>query len=158
MAKLVLSLNLQNFAATQYADYAFDSCCVTANKQPLGANADGIFMLEEPDHDEGDIEWFFVLPTSDLFEDNQKRIRKINVGGKLDDDAFTFSLSPDDDEPHDIDVYMDKTDLTQCSGRGAGRRDKFGRYWSVKVSGDQDFSLDAIDFEAVILGYNIKRR
>lgn len=157
MAKLVLSLNLQNFAATQYAGYAFDSCCVTASKQVLGANEHGVFMLEEPVHDEGNIEWFFVLPTSDLHEDNQKRIRKINVGGKAEDD-FLFSLAADDNDEHDIDVVMDKTDLSQCSGRGNGRRDKFGRYWSVKVSGIQDFSLDAIEFEAVILGHNIKRR
>ena len=157
MAKLVLALNLQNFAATQYAGYAFDSCCVTASKQPLGANANGIFMLEDPDHDEGNIEWFFILPTSDLHEDNQKRIRKVTVGGKAEGDLL-FSLAADDNDAHDIEVVMDKTDLSQCSGRGQGRRDKFGRYWSVKVSGTEDFSLDAIEFAAVILDHNIKRR
>jgi len=157
MAKLVLSLNLQNFAATQYAGYDFDSCCVTDKKQILGANPQGIFKLEEPDHDEGDINWFFVLPTSDLHLSNQKRIRRINVGGKAEND-LQFSLAADDNDEHNIQVAMDKKNMSQCAGRGTGRRDKFGKYWSVKVSGTKDFSLDSIGLGVVVLGHNIKRR
>jgi hypothetical protein len=159
MAKLVLSVNLLNAAVSQYSQYEYESACTTANKQVLGANENGIFMLEEPEHDEVSIPWHFVLPSADFGLSNQKRLRKVNVGGKAEDDLI-FSFSPDGEAEHDVEVVMDKIDLAQSSGRGNGRRDKFGRYWGVKVHSEEhvDFSIDSIELEMVILGQKTKRR
>lgn len=157
MAKLALAMNLLNRAVTQYTNYDYDSCC-TGEDQPLGANENGIFRLEEPDTDEV-IDAHFILPTTDLGMQNQKRMRSFLVGGEAEDD-LTLTVAPDDDTGQDVTVKMDKSGLSQTGGKGFGYRTQKGRFWSVKVSNQNgsDFSVDSISVMPIVLGTALGRR
>lgn len=159
MSKLVLAMNLKNSAVTQYTGYDLNGCATDHEKQPWGANENGIFKLEEPNHDEAQIDAYFILPTTDLAAPNQKRIRSVLAGGEAENDLL-FSMACDGDDYQEFTQTIDKTDLSQAGAKCHGRRDQKGRYWKFKIANQNgaDFSVDSISVFPVLLRNKPGRR
>jgi hypothetical protein len=149
--QLGICLNLAKFYPSQYAGYNFNSFCELDGRY-LAANADGIFILDNADTDNGtEIEAFIESFLLDL--GTQIRIRKVYLGyetnGTLilkvkdnEGNERTYTITPIDD------------DRLQHDERVRIGRDGKGRYWSFRIENVDgcDFSMDSMEIVPIYLG------
>jgi len=145
MAKLVLALNIQNGAVSQYTDFDFDTA-VAAGKQPVCGNNRGLFLLESSQNDEAQINAHFTLPRTDMGSTKEKHARAFIVGGQS-SGPLTFSFCADDREFFTKPLRLEHFGLKQGQSKIMGRRDVRGRRWQLRIANTNghDFSIDAID-------------
>ena len=150
---LGLCLALERTAPTQYRNYNFNSMAKVGDVY-LGANENGIFILDSGDSDAGDeIEAFFELPTSDWGIINAKRIRRLYVSYESNGDLL---LSVKDDEDNLRYYLLEPVHLPnkQHTARVAIGRDGKGVHWMIRIenTSGSDFSVDRINIIPVVLG------
>ena len=125
----------------------FNSLCKLDDGTVLGANSDGIYILDSAQDDDGvDIDAFCEFVRTDFGLSQQKRIRKVIVSFEADGNQV---LSFRDDEGNWIErVLQPFTDSQKSEGMVAPvGRALSGRHFTVKWAnqGGSDFSIDAID-------------
>jgi len=154
---LTISLGLSTAAPTQYGNFSFNSMC-NFNGKLLGANRSGIFVLESGDDDNGtDISAFFKVGPTDFGVENEKRLRKIYVGGRL-DGRLKLAMSADEGEEGVRELLSTDDSLKMVHQDVSGGRDIRGRFLSLKVSNvlGSDFTVSNILAVLIVLGQNAK--
>ena len=149
---LGLRINLTNLAVSQYAHWNFNSMCRAFGGTLLGANSDGIYVVETGDDDDDEpITAFVEFPMIDL---GMARIRSMHFGFEADTDPLTVSLTADEGTARDYVVAPRKVGLLSHNAKVVVGRNGRGRYWKVALSNVEggDFSLDSIEFYPVFLG------
>ena len=136
-------MNLKNLAPTQYMEFDFNSLC-EFDGQVLGANEDGIFLLESGDLDiaaaiDAYVEWVtdFGIPA-------RKHARRLTIAGETQGDLL-------------ITVQADGGDVAECSITGASELqqgiwhvylpvDCRGRYFTIRISNESGskFVIDEV--------------
>lgn len=143
MSFLALAMNLKNLAPTQYMEFDFNSLC-EFNGQVLGANEDGIFLLESGDLDVAATIDAYVEWVTDFGISSRKHVRRLTIAGETQGDLL-------------VTVQADGGDIGEYSITGASELqqgiwhvylpvDCRGRYFTVRisnVSGSQ-FSTDEV--------------
>lgn len=151
--RLSLCLSLERIAPSQYANYNFNSMCNFGGAS-LGANEDGIFVLDNGDKDiTTDILAFFRLATTDWGTDNLKKIRKLYLGYEC-DGAVEVNIAADESEDLSTEVRPRHKDLREHSQKVSIGRDLKGRFWELEIRNinGADFSIDSISVVPIILG------
>lgn len=152
MGNLTLCLNLRGEQLSQFRAYDFNSFAKIGDKY-VGANASGLFVLDEYDTDAGlPIDAFFELVNSDWGIPNQKRIRSMTIGYESDGDLLV-TVKDDDDTERNFLLSPNHLASKQHSARVPGARDGKGRYWLIRVGNvnGSDFSIDQIEVVPVVL-------
>jgi hypothetical protein len=124
----------------------------------LGANDSGIFVLEDGDVDNGtDISAFFKIGPTDFGVENEKRLRRVYVGGRL-DGRLKLAMSADEREEVVRELLSTDDDLKLVHQDVSGGRDIRGRFLSLKVSNvlGSDFTVSNILAVLIVLGQNAK--
>ena len=145
-------MNLENLAVTQYGAFEFESFCVF-DGVPLGANEDGIFVLEQGDDDDGlAIQSVVETHKTDFGASFQKRMRSAYLGGEFGGD-LTLLVKTDDSE-RTYTISADDARMLQHSRKTGIGRDQKGRYWLFRLENTSgcDLSLDHMEVMPVILG------
>ena len=120
---LTIRLNLENLAVTQYGAFDFTSFCVF-DGVPLGANEEGIFVLEQGDDDDGlAIKAIVETHKTDFGASFQKRMRSAYLGGEFGGD-LTLLVKTDDSERTFTIAAEDARMLQQSRKTGIGRDQK----------------------------------
>lgn len=155
--KLGISLALSRVAISQYGNYNFNSMCKFGSKL-LGANESGIFVLESGDDDSGtDISAFFKLGPTDFGIENEKRLRRSYISGRL-DGRLRVTMSGDEGEEVEQSVVPSEGSLRLIHHEVRGGRDIRGKYLSFKVANvlGSDFTISNINAVLIVLGQNAK--
>lgn len=145
-----LAINLVNSAAVQYCFYNFNSMCKFGDVY-LGANEDGIHILEGSNDNGVDIDAFFELVLSDWGISNYKKIRRAFIGC-LADGVIKVTFTTDKDGTWNVEFRPGET-AKQQGNAVKGRRDILGRYWNVRLENinGSDFKIDAIELIVNVL-------
>ena len=155
---LAISLGLTQIAPTQYGNFSFNSMCKFGDKV-LGANSSGIFVLESGGRDNGtDISAFFKLGPTDFGVENEKRLRRIYVGGRL-DGRLKLHMSVEDREEEVVRELLPVDNTLRLTHQDvSGGRDLRGRFHSLKVANvaGADFTITNILAVLIILGQTAK--
>jgi hypothetical protein len=149
---LGLCLALERLAASQYENYNFNSMCKFGDVY-LGANDNGIFVLDSGDTDAGSaITAFFETVTSDFGIEHQKRIRRAYFGYETDGELMLI-LKDDDGNERVYNVDPNHPNHQQHTSTLPIGRDGKGRYWMIRVENvrGSDFSIDSLRLLPVIL-------
>lgn len=148
-----IALNLKLNAHTQYAGFNFNSMAVF-NGVVLGANEDGLFTLNDSETDAGeDIRSIVEMVGTDFGAQNSKRMRRVDIGLKAQGD-LVLTLKSNEDEGSAYPVRPAQLMMKQHrTNVPVGSRQR-GTYWAVRLENrnGHDFSVDAIDLVAVVLG------
>ena len=151
--RLTLCLSLERVAPSQWANYNFNSMCKFGD-QYLGANEDGLFILEEADKDGAeDILAFFRTALTDFATVNQKRLRKIHVGYET-DGKLEVRVGTDEGEDLVRELHPRRDNNREHSQKVSVGRDRKGRYWDLEVRNvdGADFSVDEVTAVPIVLG------
>jgi hypothetical protein len=149
---LVLAMNLEIYATTQYVGYPFNSFC-EFDGVPIGAGDGGIFQLDTGDLDHSsDIDAFVEFPKLDFGSPMSKHARRVTINGlAMGDLQFTCSA---DDGPEFV-----KNIRVKALGRHSFmaeylRSDCRGTYLQFKLSNVNGayFSISSIDLDLIIPG------
>jgi hypothetical protein len=149
---LTICLNLRRTGPTQYSNFNFNSFG-NLGGMVLGANEDGIFLLDSADNDDGTpIDAFLELLTSDFGIPNAKRMRIIDIGYEA-DGQIKVVLKADDRFEYVLYLAPAATNRQQDRGRAKGQRNVKGRYWTARIENTDgcDFSIDHIQIIPIIL-------
>lgn len=149
---LVVAMQLNQLALTQYSNYNFNSGCEFQGEY-LAANSDGIFKLDDGDLDNTtEIDAFAELVMTDLGVVNQKRLRFVYVGYEA-DGGMRLLIKNDEGNERTYDLVPLGASDAQGSGRLSVGRDGKGRYWSFRIENTNgcDFSLDHIEVVPIVL-------
>ncbi len=151
--RLTLCLGLERLAPSQWANYNFNSMC-RYGPYYLGANEDGIFILERADKDgDDDILAFFRTALTDFGSVNQKRLRKVYLGYET-DGVLEVRVGTDEGEDLVRELHPRRDDNREHSQKVSVGRDKKGRYWDLEVRnvGGADFSVDEVTAVPIVVG------
>jgi hypothetical protein len=153
--RLTICLNLGRMAPGQFGGYNFKSMCKFGDKL-LGANEDGLFVLNSGDTDNGtDIPAFFVIGPTDFGAEEEKRIRRLYFSGRM-DGRLRVEMSGDEEDPVSQELNPENIELRLTHHRIKGGRDVRGKYLKLKVSNvlGSDFTVSSINAVLVVLGQN----
>lgn len=141
-----ISVNTVNGSITEYLNYPFNSFATLEGK-PLGANENGLYLLEGDDDDGVAIAATFKIALQDFGSSLLKRLRACYIGIKF---TGQLIIKPIDEE----EVVGSPTLITSADTGYNTRRAKFGRgpknrYWGIEVSNKngEDFKIDTIELE-----------
>lgn len=151
--RLGLCLALMRVAPSQYANWNFNSMTKFGGRF-IGANEDGIFILDEADKDgDEDIDARFRSALTDFSALNFKRIRRIYLGYEADGDLEAH-VGADEREDQVIEVPTKRKTLKEHGKGFPVGRDIKGRYFDIEVRNlnGADFSVDEITLVPVVLG------
>lgn len=151
--RLGICLGLEQVALSQYANYNFNSMCKFGSLY-LGANEDGIFLLDVADSDGGDdILAYFRTALTDFGSTNQKRLRKLYFGYET-DGKLEVRVGVDEGDDREFELHPRHSNNREHSQKVSIGRDGKGRYWDLEVRNvdGADFSVDEVTALAVILG------
>jgi len=159
MKRLVLCLNVEKLAPTQWRNYDFNSFCIFQGVN-IAATTTGIFKVDTGNTDNGtNINAYFKTHTSDYATSYQKRLRTMYVGGEA---SGTLELLVTNDETNERTREFTLDEQTQRSakisiGRGNGTYPGKGRYWNYLIQNTSgcDFSIDMIEVMAIILNRHV---
>ena len=120
---------------------------------PLGANEDGIFVLEQGDDDDGEmIRAIVETHKTDFGASYQKRMRSAYLGGEFGGDLAL--LVKEDDSERTCTIAAEDARMLQQSRKTGLGRDQKGRYWLFRLENVNgcDFALDHMEVMPVVLG------
>ena len=149
---LTLCMNRRSRATTQFSNFDFNSM-VRFQGKTLGATTSGISIIGEDNTDAGaGIDAFTEFPLSELGTEQQKRIRRVYIGGEFEGNRIKVTIK--NDEGNSRSYFASSSTENQRNAYASIGRDGKGRYWSTRlenVSGE-DFSIDAVTLVIVKLG------
>lgn len=152
--RMGIALNLSNKAASQYRNYDFNSMCYFHDGQCwIGADSTGIFKIfQGADDNETDIDAYFILPTTDLGIQNEKRIRAMYAGAES-DGSIKVSLKFDDGSWVDFTATPAGTSNLQRGVMVYGKYTGQGMFVSTKISNvsGSDFGIDRLRITPIVL-------
>ena len=165
---LGISMNLKNFACSQYAGWNFDAMGMF-NGQPIGGNGEGIFKLDT-DNNFGaatGIVSFFESHLTDFGIANIKRPRRLIMSGEFDGEMKLTTRCRDEDSDSIIEkAYTVAPRSSRQKSVGIDLDgDAQARYWSFRIDnvageepeiGRADFSVDSIEIIMVVLGKKVR--
>jgi hypothetical protein len=152
-----ICLNLPNAAASQYAEWNFNSMCKFGEVY-LGANSSGIFSLGDADTDNAtDIEALFDLPLVDL---RMARVRSVHVGYEA-DGVVRLGVQADEGAMRYYQLSplraskSARVDGKQQTGKVVVGRGRRGRYWLFRMENvdGSDFSIDSMVVYPILTGH-----
>lgn len=141
-----IALNLKRVAASQYRNFNFNSMCMF-NGQPIAANSDGIFSLDDAETDNGtEIDSYVELPTTDLGFLRAKRFRKLYLGYET-SGSIKFTVKIDGGAEAPVTFTPSQTSQIQHRDPIPMSRAQKGVYWIFRVENVDgcDFSLDNLE-------------
>jgi len=148
MESLVIAMNMQNNAPSQYVDFPFESV-VEFNGKTVLFGSTGIFE-EGGDSDNGtDITAWVDTPLHDFGAREQKSIEAFSVGYEC-DGALVFTLYGDEDDNTTRSFVMEpvKDGQVQQDFMKTLKKYRWGkaRYWKARLANrdGSDFSIDYI--------------
>lgn len=150
--RLGVCLNLKLNAATQYANYNFNSFAMF-NGVPIAANEDGIFSLDTAQTDDGVlIDAFVELVSTDFGTLSPKRVRSAEIGYET-SGYLIFKVKTDDNSELVYTMQPDKTGQKQYAEKLPLSRWQKGVTWRFRVENRDgcDFSLDAMNLVLIPL-------
>lgn len=151
MNTLTIAVCLENFAASQYFDYNFNSLGMF-NGVPIGASDSGLFVLESGSLDGGaNIDAYVAPVKSDLGISRDKWIRRIDITGMFAGDIRVYLYGDDTSS------YSEYFDIPV---EGSLKRQVLTVYpsglyhalaWTIEITNlnGSDFSIDSIDFMVI---------
>lgn len=151
--RLGLCLSLARLAPSQYSKWNFNSMTKFGDVY-LGANEDGIFILDQADKDgDDDIDARFRSALSDFGILNPKRARKVYLGYETDGN-LEARIGSDERDDLVIEVPAKNENLREHSRKIPVGKDVKGRYLDIEIRNVKgaDFSVDEITLVPVILG------
>lgn len=141
-----VALNTVNMSITEYLDYPFNSFAMLNGKM-LGANANGLYILEGDDDDGSAISAILRTVLHDFGDSILKRLRACYLGIKF---TGKMIIKPVGEE----EIVGLPTPITSSDTGYNIRRAKLGRgpkntYWAVEISNNAgaDFTIDTIELE-----------
>jgi hypothetical protein len=152
---LTLALRLENFAASQYVGYPFNSV-VEFNGKAVFFGDDGIFEEGGGTLDGTDIASWVDFPLHDFGKREQKSIEALDLGFEAAADLIV-TLTPDEKTDYARVVPMSpvKSGSGQQDGMQTLRKVANGkaRYWGVRIANTEgsDFSIDYLALAPVVL-------
>ena len=148
-------MNTKNFAVTEYQNFPFNSFCKIGSAY-LGANSEGLYVLEGADDAGTNIDATFSLGITDFGSDKLKELDSIYLGFKLNGDMLLKTISEDGVER----VYTVTGDTTKLHTRRVHPLAKGLRamYWQLEMSNVDgvDFELDTVEFMPVVLSRRVR--
>ena len=150
--RLGLCLNLKLNAASQYANYNFNSFCIF-NGVPLAASTDGIFELDSATTDNTAlIDALVEFVSTDFGVSSPKRIRSAQIGYET-SGYLIIRVKTDDDIQLEYVMQPDKTAQKRYAEKLPMSRSQKGVVWMFRIENRDgcDFSLDSIDLVVVPL-------
>lgn len=137
---------------THYTNYPFDYIVRYRNSY-FGANATGLYLLEGTTDDGTAIPFAVQTHLSDFKTPNLKTVASAYLSGRI-GAAETVSLTAGENNP------ITHNFTTPRGAKAQNHRQKFGlgtkaRYFSLGVSGTQQFELDAVELEVVAMNRRI---
>lgn len=148
-------MNTKNFAVTEYQNFPFNSFCKIGSAY-LGANSEGLYVLEGADDAGTTIDATFSLGVTDLGSDKLKELDSIYLGFKLNGDMLLKTISEDGVER----VYTVTGDTTKLHTKRVHPLAKGLRamYWQLEMSNvaGVDFELDMVEFMPVVLSRRVR--
>ena len=143
-----ISINTTNSAISEYLDYPFNSFATLEGKM-LGANENGLYLLEGDDDDGTAISASFRLVLQDFGVSLLKRLKRCYLGIKFSGKMIVKAI----DEKN---IPGDPRAVTSISSDYHNRRVKFAkgprnRYWAIDISNDngEDFTIDTLELAAI---------
>jgi len=153
-ARLGICVNPSNNALSQYQGYDFNGFAVLPDGRVLASSADGLFVLDDADKDDGaQIAAFIETAESDYGIPNQKRFRNLDASIET-SGPLSIGVTVDGTLVHTYVVAPDKTGQKAHKTRlPMGRNWGQGTMWQFKVGNVDgcDFSLDELSGLAMIL-------
>jgi hypothetical protein len=151
MSNITIAMNLHNLAISQYTGFDYDSFC-SFNRKVLGSQEGGIHVLEQDEHDQGQIDAHLKTGYTDFGMPNQKRARSILLGGEADAD-IQVEISSDESNDTTHTITMDKDVLKLSGAKGHGVRTQKGRYYQFKIGNTQGkmFGIESLRIIPVVL-------
>ena len=152
--RLGISVNLKNFAHTQYQGFDFNSMVEFAGRYVGAHPSKGLCVLfEDGMDDEEDINAFFELKATDFGIKNPKRFRKLQFG--YESTGYLLLTPIINDKTVSDPIYLQPTrgDNEQQNAVLPMKRNWVGRYWTFRIDNSEgcDFSVDAISGSMIIL-------
>jgi hypothetical protein len=149
-----VSINTVNKSVSEYLNYPFNSFATLGDKM-LGADENGLYLLEGDDDDGSPIAATFRLALQDFKTSLLKRLIMCYVGIKFIGQINIKTV----DEAESLGAARPMTSIVDKKQR---LRVKFARgprnsYWAVDISNNagEDFNLDMVELEAVPTGRRI---
>jgi len=148
---LAMALELSIFAFSKYSNYRFNSMCKFGDVY-LGCTDAAIYRLDNDDDAGADIDAYFESAVTDLGLVNQKRIRKVYLGGES---KGELKITTKDAEGNAREYTVDpwQQGQQQVGAKTAIGRDGKARFWGFRVENVSgcDFAVDSIDAGIVVL-------
>lgn len=130
--------------ATTELSYNFNSMVALPGGFQVGANGNGLFLLNQGELDDGaTYERTFTVNTSDYGKQEFKQFRFLYIGFKG-DNPFTVLVNTDEQGWRDYTATPGKTGLQRAVQIPVGSNDQ-GRYWKIKITSNYSFVIDRID-------------
>lgn len=137
---------------TRYTNFSFDRI-VRYKDSYYGMNATGLYLLEGTTDDGDPIPWKVATHITDFGSPKIKTVQHAYFGGRLGPDAtVTLSVGEKADNSYDYTTPRGQTvqNYRQVLGKGAK-----ARYFSLGVSGEDEFELDSLELAAMELARRI---
>ena len=153
VAEIILAMasELSILAFSKYSNYSFNSMCKFGNVY-LGCTDEAIYSLDNDDDAGVDIDAHFESAITDFGLVNQKRLRKLYLGGESKGKLKATAKSAEGDtREYTIDPWRE--DQQQIGIKTAIGRDGKSRFWGLKIENISgcNFAIDSIDAKIVVL-------
>lgn len=140
---MILDTHLKNRASAQYLNFDANSMC-KFNGQYWAAGASGLYTLDSVDSTN---EAYFITATMDFGINNDKRLRYVYLSLEAAED-LVLAINTEKVSAKNYTVSISGTG--QQDVRIPITRELYGRFWTFKISGICDFSIDEIKVLPII--------
>lgn len=148
-------MNTKNFAVTEYQNFPFNSFCKIGSAY-LGANSEGLYVLEGADDAGVNIDATFSLGVTDFGSDKLKELDSIYLGFKLDGGMLVKTISEDGVER----VYTVTGDTTKLHTKRVHPLAKGLRAmnWQLELANvdGEDFEINTVEFMPIVLSRRVR--
>jgi len=151
--RLAVCIELGGIRISQFKNFNFNSMCKFGDIY-LGANEDGLFVLDSSDKDvASDIDAHVKLAVTDFGVSNQKRVRKLFVGYRT-DGVLRFTVTGDERREAIVDLDSAAGSLAIHNQKVPIGRDVKGKYLGLKIENikGSDFTVDNVHMVPIVLG------
>jgi len=148
MNTIGICLNTENFAPSQYSNFDFNSMCVFGDKV-LCAGDSGIFEHSGTSDNSVDITSYFQLPSSSFDTSQQKKFRKLYIGGYFSGE-MAVGVYTDEDEVANF--YSGSVSADNATLEVPLNFTDNGEFMGIEIANvsGADFSVDFIQTDLVM--------
>lgn len=144
---MILDTNLKNRATGQYLNFDVNSIC-KFNQAYWAAGSDGLYKLLSADTTK---EAYFVTATMDFGINNDKRLRYVYLSMES---TGNLSLIINTEKVSAKTYAVNISGFGQQDIRIPISRELYGRFWTFKISGTCDFSIDEIKVLPIVRNFS----